>query len=75
MLPWFDSWCAALVMNDTPATAPVPELQLQYPDAELVFALVYPVGTDYTGVQLTLENYIKRFNYKANTIHLSDFIS
>ena len=25
-------------------------------------------------MQLTLENYIKRFNYKANTIHLSDFI-
>jgi deoxycytidylate deaminase len=61
-------------MNTTPAIAPVPELQLQYPDAELVFALVYPVGTDYTGVQLTLKNYIKRFNYKPNTIHLSDFI-
>jgi deoxycytidylate deaminase len=51
-----------------------PEPRLRYPDAELAFALVYPVGTDYTGVQLTLENYIKRFNYTPNTTHLSDFI-
>ena len=34
-----------LVMNDTPTIASAPELQLQYPDAELVFGLVYPVGT------------------------------
>jgi deoxycytidylate deaminase len=59
---------------EAPATGSKPDLQLLYPDAELVFALVYPVGTDYTGVQLTLENYIKRFNYRPNTIHLSDFI-
>ncbi len=45
-----------------------------YPEAELVLALVYPAGTDYTGVQLALENYIKRFNYKPNPIRLSDFI-
>ncbi len=61
-------------MSHNPAADAGPELQLLYPDAELVFGLVYPVGTDYTGVQLTLENYIKRFNYKPNTIHLSDFI-
>jgi hypothetical protein len=48
---------------------------LGYPDAELVFGLVYPTGTDYTGVQLTLENYIKRFKYKPNAIWVSDFIS
>ncbi len=61
-------------MNQDSTREPRPQLQLLYPDAELVFGLVYPVGTDYTGVQLTLENYIKRFNYKPNTVHLSDFI-
>ena len=51
-----------------------PEPQLTYPEAELVLGLVYPAGTDYTGVQLTLENYIKRFNYRPNPIRLSEFI-
>lgn len=50
-------------------------LELTYPQSELVFGLVYAAGTDYTGVQLTLENYIKRFNYKPNAIRLSEFIS
>ncbi|SRR5258708_3486269 len=49
--------------------------KLEYPEAELVFGFVFPVGTDYSGVLLTLENYIKRFNYKPNVIRLSDFIS
>ena len=39
-------------------------LGLEFPEAELVFGLVYPVGTDYSGVCLTLNNYIKRFEYK-----------
>lgn len=47
---------------------------LEYPDAEIVIGLVFPVGTDYTGVQLTLENYLKRFRYKPNTISLSEYI-
>jgi hypothetical protein len=51
-----------------------PEPQLTYPEAELVLGLVYAAGTDYTGIQLSLENYIKRFNYKPNPIRLSDFI-
>lgn len=49
-------------------------LDLGYPEAELVFGLVYAVGTDYTGVQLTLENYLKRFNYKPHIVKLSNFI-
>jgi len=48
-----------------------PEVQLAYPEAEIVLGLVYPTGTDYTGVQLALENYIKRFNYKSSRIRLS----
>jgi deoxycytidylate deaminase len=51
------------------------QVQLTYPDSELVFGLVYAAGTDYTGVQLTLENYIRRFNYRPNPIRLSEFIS
>ncbi|MFL6311261.1 MAG: anti-phage dCTP deaminase [Terriglobales bacterium] len=47
---------------------------LEYSDAEIVIGLVYPVGTDYSGVQLTLENYLKRFRYKPNTVSLSEYI-
>jgi deoxycytidylate deaminase len=49
--------------------------KLEYPEAELVFGFVFPVGTDYSGVLLTLENYIKRFNYRPSVIKLSHFIS
>src|SRR5438477_9605063 len=49
-------------------------LELAYPESELVFGLVYAVGTDDSGVRLTLENYIKRFGYKPNPIRLSAFI-
>ncbi len=55
----------------TQADSREPQLELSYPEAELVFGLVYPVGTDYTGVQLTLENFVKRFNFTPNTIRLS----
>lgn len=48
---------------------------LEFPDAELVFALVYPVGTDYSGVSLTLNNYVKRFGYKPYEIRISDQIA
>jgi deoxycytidylate deaminase len=49
-------------------------LELAYPESELVFGLVYPVGTDDSGVRLALGNYIKRFDYTPNTIRLSEFI-
>jgi hypothetical protein len=49
--------------------------ELTFPEAELVFGLVYAAGTDFTGVQLTLENYIKRFDYKPQVIRISSFIS
>lgn len=51
-----------------------PQLELSCPESELVLGLVYPVGTDYTGVQLTLENYVKRFDYAPKIIRLSEFI-
>ena len=49
-------------------------LELSYPEAELVLGLVYPVGTDYSGVLLTLVNYLKRFRYTPEVIRLSEFI-
>jgi deoxycytidylate deaminase len=49
-------------------------IDLSYPDAELVFGLAYPVGTDYSGVQLALGNYLRRFNYQPNFIKISDSI-
>ncbi len=49
--------------------------ELTYPEAELVFGIVYAAGTDYAGVQLTLENYIKRFGYKPHVIRISSFIA
>jgi deoxycytidylate deaminase len=51
------------------------QTDLGYPNSELVFALVYPVGTDYSSVRLTLENYIKRFRYEPNVIQLSKSIT
>ena len=59
-------------MNDTQKEPEAPAAT--YPEAELVFGLVFPAGTDYTGVKLALENYVRRFNYKPNPIRLSDFI-
>lgn len=50
-------------------------LGLEFPSAELVFAIVYPVGTDYSGVSLTLSNYIKRFGYRPEEIRLSEQIA
>src|SRR5579884_4234346 len=59
-------------MSDVYSKAP--QLELAYPESELVFGLVYPVGTDDSGVRLALENYIRRFGYQPKTIRLSQFI-
>jgi deoxycytidylate deaminase len=48
---------------------------LQFPDAELVFGLVFAVGTDSSGVELTLANYIRRFNYEPRVVSLSEYIA
>ena len=50
------------------------QIKLAYSESELVFGFVYPVGTDISGVQLTLENYIRRFGYKPTPIRLSESI-
>ena len=42
-----------------------------FPDAELVIALVYPLGTDRTGLEGTLKNYLDQFRYEINPIRLT----
>jgi hypothetical protein len=46
-----------------------------FPDAELVFGIVCPLGTPYDRVVDTLSNYLAHFGYKANPIKLSTFFS
>jgi hypothetical protein len=58
------------------ATVMEPEQYLGYsPAAELVFAIVCPLGTDHRKVVDTLTNYLKQFGYQANHIHLTDLFS
>lgn len=44
-----------------------------YPEAELVFALVCPLGAEHKTVTDTLQMYIKRFKYGTNQLRLSEF--
>lgn len=44
-----------------------------YPEAELVLAIVCPLGTDYRRCVETLENYLGQFGYQAHAVRLSDF--
>lgn len=43
-----------------------------YPEAELVFALVCPLGAEHSVVVETLRNYLAQFGYQTNSIRLSD---
>ncbi|MBI3684406.1 MAG: cytidine deaminase [Acidobacteria bacterium] len=44
-----------------------------YPEAELVLAIVCPLGTAYERCVETLENYLAQFGYQAHRVRLSDF--
>jgi hypothetical protein len=50
-----------------------PEYLGYYPDAELVFAIVCPLGTPYTRVVEALSNYLGHFGYKTKKIRISDY--
>lgn len=43
-----------------------------YPAAELVFALVCPVGVEHGKVSNTLINYLRQFGYEAKILRISD---
>ena len=44
-----------------------------FPAAELVFAFVYPIGTQHTGLEGTLQDYLSQFGYRTNIIKLSSY--
>lgn len=44
-----------------------------YPDAELVLALVCPVGVDHSRITDTIRNRLRQFGYETNSIRLSDW--
>ena len=46
-----------------------------FPDAELVFGIVCPLGTPYQHVAETLSNYLSHFGYQPNPIKLSSFFA
>jgi deoxycytidylate deaminase len=43
-----------------------------YPEAELVFGIVSPIGVDYHPVVASLKNYLAQFDYSAQEIRISD---
>jgi deoxycytidylate deaminase len=43
-----------------------------FPDAELVFGICSPLGTQYAGILESLKNYLSQFNYVVNEVKLSD---
>jgi hypothetical protein len=58
-------------MSEADSTAASPTLD--YPDAELVFAVVCAVGTDYRPVVDYLKNLLRRARYTPQELHVSDF--
>jgi hypothetical protein len=42
-----------------------------FPEAELVLALVYPLGTERTGLQDILKQHLAKFGYETNPIRLT----
>lgn len=46
---------------------------LDYPEAELVFGVVYAIGTDYKPVLDYLTDHIKLSGYAAQSLHISDW--
>src|SRR5436309_10075791 len=56
-------------------TDQLPLQSLEFPGCELVFGLVYAVGTNYSLVRAALEDGIKKFGYKPDVLRLSDLLS
>jgi deoxycytidylate deaminase len=52
-----------------------PEYLGYYPEAELVFGIVCPLGTPYGRVVEAFTNYLRRFGYQTKQIQISDFFN
>lgn len=46
----------------------------EYPDSELVFGVVVAVGTDVGQLETTLTNHLRKFQYRLNSIRLSELL-
>lgn len=46
-----------------------------FPEAELVFAIVCPLGTPYNRVVEALKNYLRQFGYEAKAVRLSEYFN
>lgn len=44
------------------------------PKAELVFGLVYPLGTEVSPVVSVLEDYVRHFGYEPHLVRISDYL-
>jgi hypothetical protein len=56
------------------APQPIQRHILDYADAELVFGLVYSVGTDRERVLGALDDHLKKFGYQTQRLRLSDLL-
>jgi len=53
----------------------VTQFVLDYPEAELVFGVVYAIGTDYRPILDYLTDNIKLSGYAAHSLHISDWFA
>jgi len=53
---------------------PKASAELGKPKAELVFGLVYPLGTEVSPVVEVLQDYIRHYGYEPNLIRISDYL-
>jgi deoxycytidylate deaminase len=51
-----------------------PVTSFDYPESELVFGVVAPVGADLGQLRLFLDSHLKRFRYTLNHLKLSNFL-
>ena len=54
---------------------PVEPILGYFPEAELVIAVVCPLGTERTGLEGALKSYLSEFGYETNLIRLSGLFS
>jgi hypothetical protein len=58
------------------SSGPPHEAQIpKKPKAELVFGLVYPLGTEVSPVVSVLEDYVRHFGYEPRLIRISDYLN
>lgn len=50
------------------------EIPTSFEEAEIIFGLVYALGTEVDPVISVLEDYIKRFEYSPHSIRISDYL-